>query len=120
MDFGRERAHIAAALEELPGKQLVLVRYSPDHYVLDEWVSNAPDIDSSKVIWAREMDTADNLELIRYYHGRQIWLVQPDMHPAEVSPYPIPEQVAAASTGTQLPISSMKKQISQEIHRWAR
>ena len=118
MDFGRERAHIAAALEELPGKQLVLVRYSPDHYVLDEWVSNAPDIDSSKVIWAREMDTADNLELIQYYQGRHVWLVQPDTQPPQVSPYPMPEQGAIASTETQLPIASMRKQISQEIHRW--
>jgi hypothetical protein len=119
VEFGRERAQLEGRLEQLPGKQLVMVRYSPEHHLLDEWVYNAPDIDDSKVIWAREMDAADNLELIRFYHGRQIWLVQPDMQPAEVSPYPMAEQGAMASTGTQLPIASAKKQISPEIHRWA-
>jgi hypothetical protein len=102
-------------LEQLPGKQLVMVRYSPEHYPLDEWVYNAPDVDGSKVIWAREMDTADNLELTRYYQDRHVWLVQPDTQPPEVSLYPMPEQGAVASTGTQLPIASMKKQITQEV-----
>jgi hypothetical protein len=73
-DFGGKRAHIEAGLERLPGKQLVIVRYSTDHPLYDEWVYNAPDIDNSKVIWAREMDAADNLELIRYYQGRHVWL----------------------------------------------
>src|ERR1035437_1103736 len=96
VEFGAERAHIDAGLERLPGKQLVMVRYSPDHSVYDEWVYNAPDIDGSKVIWAREMDAANNLELIRYYQDRHVWLVRPDTQP-QVSPYPMPEQEAAAS-----------------------
>src|SRR5664279_4777377 len=116
LDFGTERVRIEAGLEQLPGKQLVMVRYSPEHHLLDEWVYNASNIDSSKVIWAREMDTADNLELIRFYQDRHVWLVQPDTQPPQVSPYPMPEQGAIASTGTQLPIASAKKQISQEIH----
>jgi hypothetical protein len=85
--FGTERAHIEAGLEQLPGKQLVIVRYSPDHYPFDEWVYNAADIDNSKVIWAREMDSANDLELIHYYKDRKVWLVQPDKQPAEISPY---------------------------------
>ena len=72
------------------------------------------------MIWAREMDAADNLELIRFYQGRQVWLVQPDKQPPEVSAYPMPERGAIASIGTQLPIASMKKQIRQEIPQWAR
>jgi hypothetical protein len=115
LDFGTERVRIEAGLEQLPGKQLVMVRYSPEHHLLDEWVYNASNIDSSKVIWAREMDAADNLELIRFYKSRHVWLVQPDAQPPEVSPYPMAEQGTMASTGTQLPIASMKKQISQEI-----
>ncbi len=101
LDFGTERDHIEAELERLPGKQLVMVRYSPHHALLDEWVYNAPDIDGSKVIWAREMDAANNLELIHYYPDRQVWLVQPDLRRPEVSPYPVP-QMTAASAGTQL------------------
>jgi hypothetical protein len=94
--FGTERARIEAGLEQLPGRQLVIVRYSPEHYPFDEWVYNAADIDDSKVIWARGMDAADDLELIHYYKGRNVWLVTPDKQPAEISPYTSfgPEPVA--------------------------
>jgi hypothetical protein len=85
--FGTERAHVEAELEQLPGNQLVIVRYSSSHNPFDEWVYNAADIDSSKVIWARGMDAANDLELIHYYKGRKVWLVQPDERPAEISPY---------------------------------
>ena len=95
--FGVQRAHIEAGLEQLPGDQLAIVRYFPGHNPLDEWVYNWADIDGSKVVWAREMDSADNLELIHYYHGRKVWLVEPDAQPATVSPYPMPEQLPAAS-----------------------
>jgi hypothetical protein len=98
MGFGKERAQVKNELEHLPGKQLVIVRYPADHYVLDEWVANAPDIDRAKVIWAREMDAADHRELIRYYQGRHVWLVQPDIRPVKISPYPEAEQAQAGKT----------------------
>jgi len=85
---GAARARIQAELEHLPGSQLVIVRYSPDHSPLDEWVYNAANIDQSKVIWARDMDPAENLDLIRYYKNRTVWLVQPDTKPVDVTPYP--------------------------------
>ena len=90
-NYGVPRARIEDELEHQPGKQLVIVRYSPDHEAFNEWVYNAPDIDNSKVIWAREMDDASNLELIRYYKDRKVWLVQPDLEPAGLSPYPLPK-----------------------------
>ena len=85
--FGTERARVQAAFERMPGRQLVLVRYSDKHNPLDEWVYNAADIDDAKVVWAREMDSADNRELIGYFRDRTVWLVQPDSLPAIVSPY---------------------------------
>ena len=88
LESGAERAKIAADLGKHPERALVIVRYSPDHQPLDEWVYNAADIDNSKVVWAREMDEAENLELIQYYKGRTVWLVQPDSRPANVSLYP--------------------------------
>lgn len=94
---GFERANIQSNLEHFDGRQLVLVRYSAKHNFLDEWVYNAADIDNSKVIWAREMDDAANLELLRYYKDRTVWIVQPDMKPANVSLYSSPVQQATAA-----------------------
>lgn len=87
--LGMPRAQVESRLERLPGKQLAIVRYSAGHSTFDDWVYNSPDIDNSKVIWAREMSDADNLELIRYYKDRKVWLVQPDLQPAGLSPYPL-------------------------------
>jgi hypothetical protein len=92
--FGVEREQIESQLDRLPGGQLAIVRYGSDHNPLDEWVYNHADIDGSKVIWAREMDAANNLELIHYYGNRQVWLVEPDAIPAKISPYPLPEKAA--------------------------
>ena len=101
--YGTERARTMASLEQLPGQQLVLVRYSSSHNPLDEWVYNSADIDSSKVIWAREMDAANNLDIVRYYHDRKVWLVQPDLNPSVLSPYPLPEHAAAILFGVPQP-----------------
>ena len=87
--FGTERAELEARLQQLPGKQLVIVRYAPTHNVLDEWVYNAANLDSSKVIWAREMDESNNLDIIRYYKDRRIWLVEPDSCSSVENPSPV-------------------------------
>ena len=86
--LGVARKQLEDKLRSLPGKQLVLVRYAPQHSSLDEWVYNAPDIDASKVIWAREMDAAHNAELLNYYKDRKVWLVQPDENPVSLTIYP--------------------------------
>ncbi len=88
--YGVERAQIESELEKMPGQQLAIVRYGKGHNTLNEWVYNQPDIDGSKVVWAREMDPVDNMELIHYYAHRKVWLVEPDTIPARVSPYPVP------------------------------
>jgi hypothetical protein len=90
--FGTDRVHVKDELEQLPGKQLAVVRYSSRHNPYNEWVYNSADIDGSKVIWAREMDSANNVELIRFYKDRKVWLVEPDSQPISVSPYPVPAQ----------------------------
>jgi hypothetical protein len=95
--FGTERDRVETSLGKLPGKQLAIVRYNSSHIPFNEWVYNAADIDASKVIWAREMDPADNLELIHYYKDRKVWLVQPDSLPPTISPYALPAQPTAAS-----------------------
>ena len=94
--FGQDRAQIADQLEHLPGKHLVLVRYSPTHKPGDEWVYNLSDIDGAKTIWARDMDPAHNEELLRYYKDRDVWLVQPDVEHGRLVPYPVLTQASLA------------------------
>jgi len=85
--MGPERAAIVGQLNSLPGPQLVLVRYKPGHDTLIEWVYNDADIDSSKVIWARDMGEPQNDELLRYYPDRRLWLLEADDVPPKLSPY---------------------------------
>lgn len=89
--FGAKRSNIQQQLEGVPGKHLILVRYSTNHFPDDEWVYNSPDIERAKVIWAREMDTPSNYQLIHYYRDRQVWLVQPDKSDGTLAPYTGPE-----------------------------
>ena len=86
--LGTPRAEVERNLDAMMGNQLVIVRYAPDHSPIDEWVYNAADIDASKVIWAREMDAANNKELLRHYADRKAWLVEPDAVPPRVTAYP--------------------------------
>ena len=87
-DVGRERAKVRSELSSLPDRQLVLVRYKPNHNTRAEWVYNEAEINSAKVIWARDMGILGNEELIRYFKDRKIWLLRADENPPELSPYP--------------------------------
>jgi hypothetical protein len=82
-----DRARVLAQLRAEPGRHLAIVRYRPDHEILEEWVYNEADIDGSEVIWARDMSAAKNQELIDYYKERRVWLVEPDEKPVRVTPY---------------------------------
>ena len=83
--FGR--AELAAKLKELAGKQLVIVRYTTHHEVFDEWVYNDADIDGSKIVWAREMEAAENAKLVNYFKDRHVWLLEADVQPPRLSPW---------------------------------
>jgi hypothetical protein len=79
------RARVLNELEQTPGLHVVIVRYGPEHVVDDEWVYNRADIDRAKVVWARDMGESGNDELTHYFSNRQIWLLQPDVAPEEVT-----------------------------------
>lgn len=82
--FGREK--IASALNRLPGKQLVIVYYGPNHSFINEWVYNDADIDNSKIVWAHAMAAQSDNELVAYFHDRRAWLLDADKDPPQLSP----------------------------------
>jgi hypothetical protein len=75
-DLGR--AQIQRELQMFAGGQLVIVHYLPNHRPFREWVYNEADIDHAKVVWARDMGQEQNLELIRYFKDRKVWLLRVD------------------------------------------
>ena len=82
-----DRAKALAQLEALPGDQLVIVRYNQYHNSDNEWVYNRADIDSAKIVWARDMGDSGNAELIRYFPQRRVWLAEPDLAPPRLSAF---------------------------------
>jgi hypothetical protein len=82
-----QRARIVSQLEGTPGDHLVIVRYSPNHDVHQEWVYNAADIDHSKIVWARHIPGVDLKPLLDYFHNRRIWTLEPDSGNIQLHPY---------------------------------
>jgi hypothetical protein len=81
------RARILRTLQAEPGQQLVIVRYAPDHDPNSDWVYNRADIDSAAVVWARDMGSAGNQDLLRYFRTRHVWVVEVDGSTPQARPY---------------------------------
>jgi hypothetical protein len=81
------RAEFERQLAGLPGQHLVIVRYLPNHPVLQEWVYNRADIDGSKIVWAREIPGMDQNPLLNYFKDRRVWLAEPDLPVPRLSAY---------------------------------
>jgi hypothetical protein len=88
INFGDPEGRIAInkQLAQEPGKQLVFVRYGPQHS-FHEWIHNAADIDRSRVVWADDLGASDDRDLERYFPDRHVWLVEPDAYPPKLTPY---------------------------------
>ena len=84
------RAAMQRELTAMPGGQLVIVQYSPDHKPFREWVYNDADIDHAKVVWVRDMGEK-NSELIQHFRDRKVWLLQADETPPKLTPYSLPQ-----------------------------
>jgi hypothetical protein len=72
----RHRARLLTQLESDGRRHLVIVRYGTGHSPFDEWVFNRADIDAAAVVWARDMGAEANKELLAYFSGRQVWLLE--------------------------------------------
>ncbi|HEY2989129.1 MAG TPA: hypothetical protein VGL11_15460 [Candidatus Binatia bacterium] len=79
VEFGAHRARLNSELKRLGGKHLVVVRYTPQHNLHEEWVYNDADIDNAPVVWAREMDSVQNQNLLDYFRDRKAWLLETDV-----------------------------------------
>jgi hypothetical protein len=80
------RAAVEEQLLRVPGDQLVFVRYAPSHQ-FEEWIHNAADIDSARIVWANDLGADENASALRYYANRKAWLLEPDAHPPALTPY---------------------------------
>ncbi len=85
-DDPQGRIAVADKLSHAPGQQLVFVHYSPAHR-FEEWVHNAADIDAAQTVWANDLGSEENQKLLDYYPNRKAWLLEPDVHPPQLSPY---------------------------------
>lgn len=106
---GRDkRAEVTAQLAQSPGKQLVFVRYGPQHRYQDEWVWNSADIDSSRVVMARDLGTRENRKLLEYYPERRVWLLEPDFANPALTPYRADALPSAVSPASASPFKDVK------------
>ncbi|HLB89227.1 MAG TPA: hypothetical protein VJK29_16350, partial [Terriglobales bacterium] len=96
-----ERARTVARLNAIAGQHLVLVRYSPEHNVHEEWVYNAADIDHAKIVWAREIPGLDLKPLLDYFRGRTVWVVNADTVPVQLQAYQSPAAPQATLNSSQ-------------------
>ncbi len=88
-NWSQDRHKIECSLNQSEGNHLVIVRYDPALLHPDEWIFNRADIDSAKVVWAREIDPRSNTKLIEYFKDRHIWLLEPDKVPRRLAPYTV-------------------------------
>lgn len=101
------RIAVRDRLAQAPGKQLVVVRYWPQHR-FQEWVQNAADIDRAKVVWALDRGAAEIETLRRYYPDRTVWLLEPDARPPKLAPYQ-PEPPPEKKAETPAPLEPREK-----------
>jgi hypothetical protein len=80
------RIAINRALAQTTGEQLVFVRYGPRHG-FHQWIHNAADIDTSRIVWARDLGSSENEKLLEHYKTRKAWLLEPDAWEPRLVPY---------------------------------
>ena len=72
-------------LHAIPGRHLVFVRYGAHHDFHREWIYNSADVDSAKIVWARELDPVSDAAFARYLASDRVWLLEADTAPPRLT-----------------------------------
>lgn len=92
------RQRLIEQLESIGGRHLVIVRHEPWFHPVDfEFVYNEADIDNASVVWARELDSRQNRELLEYFRDRRVWLLEAEAVRPELVGYRIHPDTTSAS-----------------------
>ena len=83
-NWSQARASIEEQLARIPGADLVLVDYAPNHNPHHEWVYNRADIDGAEVVWARFFGWPESRALLSYFADRRFWLLEADARPLKL------------------------------------
>jgi hypothetical protein len=86
-EANQKRNIVAKELQAMPGKQLVIAHYGRTHVPHEDWINNRADIDASKIVWARDMGDAQNVELLIYFKDRRAWRINADDPAAKLESY---------------------------------
>ncbi len=81
------RAGITKKIAAIPGSLLIFVHYTQRHIFQQEWVWNAADIDTARVVFARDRGDEENEKLIHYYGQRSVFWLEPDGQPPTLLPW---------------------------------
>ena len=83
-----QRAQLLERLKQEDGEHLVVVTYGRAHSFQNEWVYNEADIDHSKVVFARAINSTQDCQLVEYFKSRRIWSLDADQLIPKLEPYP--------------------------------
>ncbi|GJM29139.1 MAG: hypothetical protein DHS20C17_17740 [Cyclobacteriaceae bacterium] len=76
--YVQEKEKIINQLNSIEGKHIVMVKYSDEHKLHEEWVYNGANLDQSKVLWARYISEEKADKLKEYFNDRMVWEIYPD------------------------------------------
>jgi hypothetical protein len=98
-----DRPRVSAHVCRMPGKHLILMRFGPGFSIHEgDWIYNEPDLDSARVIWARDMGDLLNKRLLEHFSDRQVWYVYKDRGPARIYRAGTVREPALTSAGSAL------------------
>jgi len=104
VEGNQNKPRLVAELAKTPGNHLVFVKAKTDSHNLFQWIYNGADIKGSRFVWARDLGDGENAQLAASMAGRSVWMVDPNVEPATLTPYdPSTSKTALQSRTLPLP-----------------